>query len=189
MHGEPGATIELALPAWLVDTARTGSVFIDDDARVAFAIDLARRNVENGGGGPFGAAVFDSAGKLISVGVNQVIAQRCSLAHAEILALGLAQRSVQRFRLNGNGGRYTLATSAQPCCQCFGALVWAGIDALLIGARVEDVESLTEFDEGPMPADWTAQLQQRGIRIERDLRRDEAREVLAEYTRRGGIRY
>ncbi len=44
-----------------------------------------------------------------------------------------------------------LATSAQPCCQCYGATVWAGIDELLIGARAEDVEELTEFDEGPLP--------------------------------------
>jgi len=189
MHGEPATTIELALPAWLAGIAGTGRAFTEDDARVAFAIDLARRNVEHGGGGPFGAAIFDAAGKLVSVGTNQVVAQRSSLAHAEIVALGLAQRRLQRFRLNQNGGPYTLATSAQPCCQCFGALIWAGIDALLVGARGEDVESLTEFDEGPLPPDWIAQLQRRGIRVARDLHRDEAREVLAEYTRRGGVVY
>ncbi|HJU26501.1 MAG TPA: nucleoside deaminase [Rhodanobacteraceae bacterium] len=164
-------------------------VCVDDDARIAFAIELARRNVEHGTAGPFGAAVFDAEGNLLAAGVNQVVAQRCSLAHAEILALALAQRSVQRFRLNDDGGHYTLATSAQPCCQCFGALIWAGIDTLLIGARGEDVETLTEFDEGPLPADWIAQLQRRGIRVARDLRRDEACAVLAEYTRCGGVHY
>jgi tRNA(Arg) A34 adenosine deaminase TadA len=189
MHGELPTAVELALPAWLAGISHADHVSTDDDARMLFAIDLARRNVEHGGGGPFGAAVFDAEGKLISVGVNQVLAQRCSLAHAEILALGLAQRKLQRFRLNENGAPYTLATSAQPCCQCFGALIWAGIDALLIGARGEDVEALTEFDEGPLPSDWIAQLQQRGIRVTRDLRRDQAREVLSEYTRRGGQRY
>ncbi len=189
MHGGLPTTMDLALPAWLPDFVRADRVFADDDARVAFAIELAHANVEHGGGGPFGAAVFDAAGKLVSVGVNQVIAQNCSLAHAEILALVLAQRRLQRFRLNENGERYTLATSAQPCCQCFGALIWAGIDALLVGARGEDVEALTEFDEGPLPSDWIAQLQQRGVRVARDLRRDEVREVLAEYTRRGGAHY
>jgi tRNA(Arg) A34 adenosine deaminase TadA len=189
MHGGLPTTIELALPAWLPDFVRADRVFADDDARIAFAIELARANVERGGGGPFGAAVFDAEGKLISVGVNQVLAQRCSLAHAEILALGLAQRRLQRFRLNENGERYILATSAQPCCQCFGALIWAGIDALLVGARGEDVEALAEFDEGPLPGDWIAQLEQRGIRVARDLRRDEVREVLAEYKRRGGAHY
>ncbi|MGH8213962.1 MAG: nucleoside deaminase [Rhodanobacteraceae bacterium] len=189
MHGELQRTIELALPAWMASIEGTERIFDDDDARIAFTIELARRNVQNGGGGPFGAAVFDAAGKLISVGVNRVVAQRCSLAHAEILALGLAQRRLQRFRLNRNGERYTLASSAQPCCQCFGALIWAGIDTLLIGARSEDVESLTGFDEGPLPADWIGQLQERGIHVQRDLRRDEASEVLAEYARRGGVSY
>ncbi|HST44222.1 MAG TPA: nucleoside deaminase, partial [Luteimonas sp.] len=86
-------------------------------------------------------------------------------------------------------GPYTLATSAQPCCQCFGATVWAGIDRLLIGARASDVEALTEFDEGPLPADWVGELQRRGIEVRRDLERDGACAVLADYGRAGGRRY
>ena len=38
-----------------------------------------------------------------------------------------------------------------------------GIDALEIGARADDVHELTEFDEGPLPADWIGELQRRGI--------------------------
>lgn len=189
MHGELANTFELTLPDWLADFARDAAMCADDDTRIAFAIELAHANVEHGSGGPFGAAVFDAAGNVIAVGVNQVVAQRCSLAHAEILALGLAQRRLQRFRLNENVERYTLATSAQPCCQCFGALIWAGIDELLIGARGEDVQALTEFDEGPLPSDWIAQLEKRGIRVRRDLRREQACEVLRDYVRRGGVRY
>ncbi len=71
-----------------------------------------------------------------------------------MLAYMVAQQRLASYRLNEQGGHYTLATSAQPCCQCYGATVWAGIDTLLIGARAEDVEELTEFDEGPLPADW-----------------------------------
>src|SRR3546814_1748117 len=79
------------------------------------------------------------------------------------MAYMLAQQRLQRARLNrddaGNpDGRYTLATSAQPCCQCYGATIWAGIDRLLIGARAQDVMELTEFDEGPLPADWVGEL-------------------------------
>ncbi|HET8897404.1 MAG TPA: nucleoside deaminase, partial [Rhodanobacteraceae bacterium] len=85
--------------------------------------------------------------------------------------------------------RYTLATSAQPCCQCYGATVWAGIDTLLIGARAEDVMRLTAFDEGPLPPDWVGELATRGIEVRRDLRRDEACEVLAAYSDGGGARY
>ncbi len=71
-------------------------------------------------------------------------------------------RSAPRLNEDAVGeriGPITLATSSQPCCQCYGATIWAGIDRLLIGARSEDVESLTEFDEGPLPADWVGELE------------------------------
>ena len=74
-----------------------------------------------------------------------------------------------------------LATSSQPCCQCYDASVWAGIDELLIGARAEDVEELAQFDEGPLPADWIGELTRRNIAVRRDILRDQAREVLARY--------
>jgi tRNA(Arg) A34 adenosine deaminase TadA len=161
----------------------------DAAAQIALAIELARRNVEHATGGPFGAAVFDDAGGLVAVGVNRVEPLQSSLAHAEIVALVAAQQKLGRARLNEDGRRYTLATSAQPCCQCYGAIVWAGIDELLIGARTEDTESLAYFDEGPLPADWIGELERRGIRVVRDLGRDRARAVLATYATQGRARY
>jgi hypothetical protein len=67
--------------------------------------------------------------------------------------------------------------------------VWGGINELLVAARTEDTESLAGFDEGPLPSDWIGDLERRGIRVQRDLRRAEARAVLAEYGARGGTRY
>ena len=101
-----------------------------------------------------GAAVFDAvSGRLVAVGVNRVVSQNCSVAHAEMMAIMIAQQRLSRSRMNEDDGHYVLATSSQPCCQCYGAMVWAGIDELLIGARADDVEELTEFDEGPLPAE------------------------------------
>lgn len=175
------AQLHLTLPVWQRDVVDEARVYADDEAKVGLAIELSRRNVENASGGPFGAAVFNGDGRLVSVGVNRVIAQNCSVAHAEMMAYMLAQQRLQRFRLNEGGGKFILATSAQPCCQCYGATVWAGIDELLIGARSEDVEELTEFDEGPLPADWIGELEKRGIAVRRDIQRDAARNVLAKY--------
>lgn len=175
------AQLNLVLPEWLREAVDESRVYPDDESRVALAIELARRNVENATGGPFGAAVFMAGGQLVSVGVNQVLPQNCSAAHAEMMAYMLAQSRVQRSRLNENGERFVLASSAQPCCQCYGATFWAGIDELLIGARSEDVEELTEFDEGPLPADWIGELERRGIRVRRDILREQARGVLASY--------
>jgi tRNA(Arg) A34 adenosine deaminase TadA len=181
--------VVLQLPEWLPDLVRGREPTIDVEAQMQLAIDLALANVEHGSGGPFGAAIFDHRGRLVGAGVNRVVPLNCSLAHAEMMAFSFAQHRVGRFRLNGDGHRYTLATSAQPCAMCFGGTLWAGIDRILIGARGEDVERLTEFDEGPLPADWVAELENRKIEVQRDLLRERACQVFERYNARAGTFY
>ena len=183
------AQVHLTLPAWVHDAVDTARTYVDDADKVALAIVLSRQNVEAASGGPFGAVVYGPDHRIVAVGVNRVMPQSCSVAHAEMMAYMLAQQRLQRFRLNEDGTKFILATSAQPCCQCYGATVWAGIDELLIGARSEDVEELSEFDEGPLPADWIGELQKRGIAVRRDIRRDEARQVFVRYRELGGASY
>src|SRR3546814_11685543 len=96
------------------------------------------------------------------------------------MAYMLAQQRLQRARLNrdddGNpDGRYTLATSAQPCRQCSGATIWAGIDRLLIGARAQDVRELTEVDEGPPPTDCVGERTTRAMEALRPVNRHVSR--------------
>ena len=188
------AQVHLTLPAWVHEHVDADRTHAGDEAKVALAIELSRLNIESRSGGPFGAAVFGPDDRIVAVGVNRVLPQQCSLAHAETMAYMLAQQRTQRSRLNEledgtRVGPFTLATSAQPCCQCYGETFWAGVDRLLIGARSEDVESLTEFDEGPLPADWIGELQKRGIEVVRDLHRDDARAVLKQYGELGGTFY
>lgn len=188
------AQIALTLPDWVHETVDATRAYPGDEAKVALAIELSRRNVEAGTGGPFGAALFDQADRIVSVGVNRVLPLACTLAHAETMAFMLAQQRLRRARLNldetgARLGRYALATSSQPCCQCYGATVWAGIDRLLIGARSEDVMALTEFDEGPLPTDWIGELRARGVEVVRDLLRASACDVLRRYGEAGGPRY
>lgn len=172
--------IRLDLPGWTagLDTAHA---YVGDEAKLQLAIELSRRNVAERSGGPFGAAVFGPDDRVVSLGVNRVEACHCSAAHAEVMALGTAQQALGRYRLNLAGGPYTLATSSQPCAMCYGAMVWAGIDVLLVGARAGDVESLAKFDEGPLPADWIGELERRGIRVRRDIAREAACAVLRDY--------
>ncbi|MCK9366359.1 MAG: nucleoside deaminase [Metallibacterium scheffleri] len=183
------AQVHLTLPAWLQQADLEQHGYADADARMALAIELARRNIEHGSGGPFGAALFTRDGRLLGVGVNRVEAMNCSVAHAEMMAFMTAQTRLARYRLNAHGLGIVLATSAQPCCQCYGASFWAGIDTMLIGARSEDVMRLTAFDEGPLPADWIGELERRGIVVQRDVQRAQACAVLADYAARGGLTY
>ena len=188
------AQVHLTLPAWVHDAVDTARDYPSDADKVGLAIALSRQNIEAQSGGPFGAAVFGPDHRVIAVGVNRVLAHACSVAHAEMMACMLAQGRTQRPRLNRNAGGatvgpITLASSSQPCCQCYGATVWAGIDRLLIGARAEDVMALTEFDEGPLPADWVGELNARGVEVVRDIQRDAACAVLRAYGELGGQRY
>lgn len=188
------AQVHLTLPAWVHDAVDLGRVYASDADKVQLAIELSQRNVEAATGGPFGAVVFGPDERIIAIGVNRVLPHACSVAHAEMMAYMLAQGRTQRPRLNRDAddlpiSPITLATSSQPCCQCYGATVWAGIDRLLIGARAEDVMALTEFDEGPLPADWIGELNARGIEVVRDIERDAARAVLKAYGEQGGMRY
>lgn len=194
MTGALPSQVALTLPAWIPDAVAGVGAVADDQDKVALAIELSRRNVEAGTGGPFGAVVFGPDDRVVAAAVNRVMPANCSLAHAEAMAYMLAQQRLGRARLNRDDddrpmGPFVLATSSQPCCQCYGATVWAGIDRLLIGARSEDVEALTEFDEGPLPQDWVGELEHRGIAVVRDLLRDDARAVLRAYGESGGDRY
>jgi tRNA(Arg) A34 adenosine deaminase TadA len=186
--------VGLQLPAWVAGAIDHDRAYPEDADKVALAITLAGRNIEEATGGPFGAVLFGPDDRVVSAGVNVVLPQSTSLAHAENMAYMLAQQSLGRARINIDAdgqpcGPYTLATSAQPCCQCYGATVWAGVDRLLIGANADDVHELTEFDEGPLPCDWPGELARRGIEVVRDIARDRARQVLAAYGSGGGQRY
>lgn len=185
--------LHITLPQWMHDFPFE-SVYESDEDKIRLAIALSKMNVEKRSGGPFGAAIFAPDHRLIAAGVNRVLPQSNSVAHAEMMAFMLAQSRLQSARINvsmdgSSWSPITMATSSQPCCQCFGASIWAGIDRLLIGARAEDVMSLTTFDEGPLPADWAGELAKRGIQLHTDILRDAACDVLREYSQREGGHY
>ena len=176
----------LAVPAWIDEVVRgfRGALETDDE-RMTLTVALAQQNVERGGG-PFGATVFLGS-QLVAAGVNLVLGTGLSIAHAEIVAMMRAQRALLDSPRSA-GGRYTLVASTEPCCQCFGALVWSGIEHLTCGANTADAEAIG-FDEGPKPTAWVEALEARGISVTQGVRRDEARAVLTDYVRRGGTIY
>jgi tRNA(Arg) A34 adenosine deaminase TadA len=183
------APVTLALPGWIRECCGDPRrAYPDAEERLRLAVELARRNVEHDTGGPFGAAVFDlSSFRLVAAGVNRVIPESCSVAHAEIMAIMLAQKRLGTFDLR-SAGDFELATSAEPCAMCYGALPWSGIRRLAYGATREDVQSIG-FDEGDKPADWARALEARGIEVVHALLRPEAREALEQYRRRDGAIY
>jgi tRNA(Arg) A34 adenosine deaminase TadA len=187
--GPRNSEIVLTLPPWLrALVQRERRAFESAESRMRLAIELARQNIEQRTGGPFGAAVFEaSSGRLVSVGVNLVEASNCSMAHAEMIAIALAQRAVGHYDL-GAAGVYELATSTEPCAICLGAIPWSGLRRVVCAAHGEDAAAIG-FDEGAKPADWVGELHKRGIEVARNVLRDEARAVLQQYAKRGGLIY
>jgi tRNA(Arg) A34 adenosine deaminase TadA len=180
------AQIVWQCPAWIALELDLEQRYSDDEAKMALAIDLATRNVAHGGG-PFGAAVFDTAtGAVVSVGANWVVGQRSSLLHAEVTAIAFAQARLGTHTLAGAARE--LVSSSEPCAQCLGATAWSGVRRIVCGAAASDAEAIG-FDEGPRPLDWEAELERRGIRVTRGVLAARARSVLSDYSTRGGLIY
>lgn len=180
---------ELALPDWLEPFLADWRQPLDtDERRMRLAVALAGENVTRRTGGPFAALVVeDGRGRLLGAGVNRVTALGLSLAHAEILALSLAQRAIADWNL-GSRGPVQLVTTCEPCAMCFGAVPWSGVSSLLWGARKEDAEA-AGFDEGDKPANWIETLAARGIKTTGDVLRAEAVSVLTRYAGGDGAIY
>ena len=157
---------------------------------MAFVLDLARRNVASGSGGPFAAAVYEIAsGRLLAAATNLVVASACSAAHAEVLALALAQQAVGTHDLGAPGSpAVELVASCEPCAMCLGAVAWSGVRRLACAASGRDAEALG-FDEGPKPADWAGELRRREIEVVEGVMREAAVAILHAYRAAGGRIY
>lgn len=189
----PFATrVNAQLPDWLVRELHTYTARLPTaEERVGLTNTLAARNYKEGNGGPFAALVVDhKTGELISLGVNVVLSSGLSSVHAEVMALSLAQARLGAWDLGSAGNReLELVVNWRPCTMCYGALIWSGVKHLLIAGDGPECEGLTGFDEGPLPSDWKAELERRGISVTSGVRRDDAIAVFAAYGRSGAIVY
>jgi len=177
-------------PPWVAELlVHSPKVFRTMEDRMRFIVTLARENVHRQTGGPFAAGVFDASGCLVAPGVNVVVTRNCSILHAEIVAIALAQKKLGRYDISDKGkSDYELVTSTEPCAMCFGAIFWSGVTRLICGARDEDARYIG-FDEGPKLPDWQQALEGRGVQVSRNVLRQEAVDVLNLYTRVGGAIY
>lgn len=105
---------------------------MSDQRWLAQAIELAVRNVAEGGG-PFGAVIV-RGGELLAIGQNRVTRDNDPTAHAEVQAIRAACREVGDFSLAG----CELFTSCEPCPLCVSASLWARLDRVVYAADRDD---------------------------------------------------
>jgi tRNA(Arg) A34 adenosine deaminase TadA len=185
-------TFQLGMPEWFGGYAAGLPEFVKPiEERMKIIIEMSRLNVEHDTGGPFAAGVFESdSGRIISLGVNRVMHYNCSCAHAEIMALSLAQQKLGTFDLGGSGcAVHDLFVNWLPCTMCFGAVLWSGVKRLVIAGHGRELEEITGFDEGPRPANWESELTGRRIAVITDIMRNEAIQVFSEFRARNRFVY
>ena len=128
-------------------------------------------------------------GRLISVGVNQVLSSCVSSAHAEVCALSLAQKRLKTFDLGSdNLVDHQLVVNWCPCVMCYGAIIWSGVTSVVTNVGPE-MEEITGFDEGPLHPMWREELRSRGIDLQENVMWSEALKVFEKYRDSGAPVY
>jgi len=108
------------------------------------ALECARQ-AASAGEVPVGAVVVQDD-RVIGEGFNQPIASKDPTAHAEIVALRAAAKSVGNYRLTNA----TMYVTVEPCLMCVGALIHARIGLLVFGAvepKAGALQSMTNAHE------------------------------------------
>ena len=105
------------------------------------AIRLSIENVESGKGGPF-AAVIVKDGKIIASAVNEVTSTNDPTAHAEVVAIRNACKTLNSFQLDG----CEIYSSCEPCPMCLGAIYWARAAKMYFANTKEDAAAV-DFDD------------------------------------------
>lgn len=144
-----------------------------DEHWMLVAIDQARQ-AAGIGEVPIGACIVDEGGELMASGYNLTISTNDPTAHAEIVAIRTAAKSIENYRLTGS----TVYSTIEPCAMCAGALVTARVKRLVFGAPDERFGGMvTHFGIGTGP-----ELNHR-IEIASGVLADECRSMMQEFFR------
>jgi tRNA(adenine34) deaminase len=115
-----------------------------DEAFMRQAVEQARLALHIGEV-PIGA-VLAADGEVVAQGFNQPIHLLDPTAHAEVVALRQAARTLGNYRLGGT----TLYVTVEPCLMCVGALINARVGTVVYGTaepKFGAIRSLLRVDQ------------------------------------------
>lgn len=138
------------------------------------AIELARKGMTAGHGGPFGAVVVRD-GEIIGEGWNQVLKNNDPTAHGEVTAIRDACSKIGDFSLTD----CEIHTTGEPCPMCLGAIYWARIKRIYYGFSIEDAATIG-FDDQDFYSELARPAEKRSI-PSLQTHADEARSLLRDY--------
>lgn len=105
------------------------TIVLTDEEYMEKALSLAREAASRGEI-PVGAVVVDKDGVIIGEGFNRREELQSPTAHAEVIAIENAAKTLKNRRLSG----CTLYVTLEPCPMCAGAVMNAGLKRLVYGA-------------------------------------------------------
>ena len=108
-----------------------------------FAIDAARMGINNQEGGPFGAVVVNEKGKIIGVGNNKVLKNNDPTAHAEVVAIRDACKTINKYDLTG----CKIYSTSEPCPMCLASIIWSNIKEVYFVTDRKEVASIGFRDD------------------------------------------
>lgn len=129
--------------------------FIPDPAMMQRALELADEAaaLEEV---PVGAViVHKSTGRIIGEGYNRRETERSPLAHAEIMAIDQASRTLGGWRLLDS----VLYVTLEPCPMCAGAILHARLDQVVFGTRDPKGGAVRSMEEMfALPYHWKPEV-------------------------------
>jgi len=143
---------------------------VTDERWMRLALEQAKQ-AESEGEVPVGAVVMIDE-KIIGQGRNQSLGFHDSSAHAEIMAMRQAGKTLSNYRLPGS----TLYVTLEPCMMCAGAILHARIERVVFGTRDEKtgaVGSIANLLENP--------LANHRCRVTADILSEQSRLLLANF--------
>jgi guanine deaminase len=151
---------------------------MDTDIQIKFmreAIKLSIENVKSGNGGPFGAVIVKDD-KIIARGTNEVTSSNDPTAHAEVVAIRNACKSLGTFQLDS----CDIYTSCEPCPMCLGAIYWSRPGRLFFANTKKDAADI-QFDDQFIYEELEIPYQNRKL-FTKQLLREEALEAFKLWT-------
>lgn len=121
------------------------------------AILLSENGINKNDGGPFGCVIVKQ-NKIISRGHNKVTSTNDPTAHAEIIAIREACKTLETFQLEG----CEIYTSCEPCPMCLGAIYWARPDVVYFANTRKDAAEIG-FDDSMIYDEINAKMEERKI--------------------------
>jgi tRNA(Arg) A34 adenosine deaminase TadA len=121
------------------------------------AVLLSEKGINQNDGGPFGCVIVKD-NKIIGRGNNKVTSTNDPTAHAEIIAIREACKTLETFQLEG----CEIYTSCEPCPMCLGAIYWARPDVVYFANTRNDAAEIG-FDDSMIYDEMNAKMGERKI--------------------------